>query len=135
MEKKKWDFAYDEEVFDDWGNNIAGLITNGEDYLFYHVYPHEKGGKEYLHIYNSIWMSDDTEECCYLWTAENDEILINALNEAKSIVDITGDDGLLHQIEFSQKEDDDYIDVPERYPDELYLQAESNRAETEYFNR
>lgn len=99
--KNKWDFTYDEEVFDDWGQNIGGLITNGDDYLFYHVYPHKNGGEPYCHIYNSIWMSDDTEECCYPWTSENDEILINALNNAESIIGITGDDGLLHQIEFN----------------------------------
>lgn len=33
------------------------------------------------------------------------------------------------------EEDNEYIDYPERYPDEFYLEAESNRAETEYFNR
>ena len=99
--KNKWDFVYDEEVFDDWGQNIGGLITNGDDYLFYHVYPHKNGGEPYCHIYNSIWMNDDTEECCYPWTSENDEILINALNNAESIIGITGDDGLLHQIEFN----------------------------------
>ena len=104
MKEKKWDFVYDEEVFDDWGQNIIGLLSNGEDYLFYHVYPHKEGGEAYCHIYNSIIMDDSMEECCYLWTSENDEILVNALNEAKSIIDITGDDGLLHQLEFKRHE-------------------------------
>ena len=101
--KNKWEFTYDEEVFDHWGQNIAGIITNGENYLFYHVHPHEDGGNEYCHVYNSIWMMDESEECCYLWTAENDEILLDALNNAKSIIDIIGDDGLLHKLEFKNE--------------------------------
>ena len=58
----KWDFTYDEEVFDHWGQNIAGIITNGENYLFYHVRPHEDGGKEYCHVYSSIWMMDGSDK-------------------------------------------------------------------------
>ena len=100
----KWNFKYEEEVFDDWGQNIAGVLTNDEDYLFFHIIPHSDGGKLFCHIYNSIWMMDDTEECCYLWTAENDEILLDALNKSEGIIGITGDDGLLHQIDFKEEE-------------------------------
>lgn len=34
-----------------------------------------------------------------------------------------------------EQEENDYPDYPDRYPDEYELEAESNRAETEYFNR
>ena len=133
MNKMKWDFRHEEEVYDDWGTNLAGVITNGEDFLFYHFVPKEKDGDIFCHIYNSIWMDDSTEECCYLWTSENDEILINALNNAEK-GDYCGDDSILHQIEF-KKVSDDYPDYPDRYPDEIELEAESNRAEEEYLNR
>lgn len=100
--KLKWKIIYDEEVFDHWGENIAGVIlcNDGGDVLFFHTHPHEENGPLYTHIYNSIWMDDDSEECCFLDTDENMDILFNALNNAENICDITGDDGLLHQIEF-----------------------------------
>lgn len=96
----KWDFKYEEEVFDHWGYNCAGVLTNGEDFLFFHIVPDEPDGKLYCHIYNSIWMMDESEECCYLWTAENDELVTEALNNCKDS-NFCGDDSIFHQIEFS----------------------------------
>ena len=45
---------------------------------------------------------DESEECCYLWTSENDELVINALNNTEK-GDYCGDDSALHQIEFKTK--------------------------------
>lgn len=41
----------------------------------------------------------------------------------------------LREILVGLQEQDDYPDIPDKYPDEIVLEAESNRAETEYFNR
>lgn len=100
--ENKWDFKYEEEVFDDWGYNCAGVLTNGKDFLFFHIIPDKPDGKLYCHIYNSIWMMSESEECCYLWTAENDERMINTLNETDDFGDIGK---ILSKIEFSTEEE------------------------------
>ena len=95
----KWKFIYEEEVYDDWGINYAGILSNGKELIFAHSFPMEKDGPSYMHLYSSIWMEEETEECKFLDTSDNENILLNALDNAGD-VDVLGDEGLLHQIEF-----------------------------------
>lgn len=98
--KKGWDFQYDEEFPDGWGANFAGVVTNGERFLFYHAYKDKEDGDVICHIYSSIHMTDDTEECAYRWTSENDEILINCLNGLKDGEDFCGEGSPIRVLKF-----------------------------------
>lgn len=75
-----WDFRADEE------NNhphgpwlVAGVLTDGERFLYWKV-TQDDAGREWCSIHNSIAMDDDTEECCYPWTSENDSLVKAALD-------------------------------------------------------
>lgn len=97
---REWDFIRDEERYTPDGRLFwAGLLTNGKDYLYWRTDPTEHNGDEtFCHIYNSILMDDDSEECCYPWSAENDELVVNGLNSDPE--NYSGDDSALRQIEF-----------------------------------
>ena len=98
----EWKPLYEEEVFDNWGNNEAGVLANEDgDVLFYHIFPDGENGPCYVHIYNSIWMMDESEECCFLANNDNWDTLYKVLNNSDGY-DLVGDDGILHQIEFKK---------------------------------
>ncbi len=102
VEKKKWDFIYDEERYTPDGRLFwAGLLTNGEDYLYWKTDPTEYSDEPTTcHIYNSILMTDDSEEVAYIWTAENDELVVNCLNNLEDPMRFSGDDSALLELEF-----------------------------------
>lgn len=105
--KHKWDFCYDEEVFDTAGANLAGVLTDGEHALYWHAYKdREDDAIEKCHIYNSIWMRESTEECVYDWTAENDSLVTEALNGCTDATRIAGENSVLHGIKFHSWRDD-----------------------------
>jgi hypothetical protein len=101
-DKRVWDFVQDEERYtlDDmlfW----AGVLTDGERFLYWKTDPTNYSyERTYCHIYNSVLMTDDSEEVCYPWTDENDELVTECLNSMKNPHDWCGDDSALHQIDF-----------------------------------
>lgn len=102
-ETRHWKFLADEDFPDEWGANSAGVLTDGTRFLYWHAFKeNEKDPIETCHIYNSVYMTDDTEEIRYPWTAENDALVIEALNACNEKNDNHwyGDDSALRQIEF-----------------------------------
>ena len=86
----RWNFIYDESR-PDTGINQFGIISDGMNFLFYHAYKIEtEDPVETCFIYSSMYMEDSFEECRYPWTAENDEILLDALNKADRDPHVTG---------------------------------------------
>ncbi len=77
----KWDFVYEEESPGLYGNFMTGIISNGVRFLFFAVCRIDEAAPEYCQVYNSISLHPDTLECEYIWTAENDSILLDCLNE------------------------------------------------------
>lgn len=106
--RPKWDFIYDEERYTPDGKLFwAGLLTNGEDYLFWKTDPTENSDDPTLcHIYNSILMTDDSVEMEYLWCSENDERVVNCLNSLDDPKDFCGDDSPLLGIVFVEDEEE-----------------------------
>lgn len=100
-----WDFRYEEEVPDTAGANILGILTNGRYYLFFHVYADEEGQSERCHIYSSVIMDPENEECSYLWTSENDCILLQCLNELKDETDFCGEGSPIRSLQFKNSEE------------------------------
>lgn len=100
-DKRKWDFKYEQEVWDHAGTNLVGVLTNGEKFLFFHVFRDDEDKPLLCHIYNSILMFPETEECSYGWTAENDSLVIEALNNC-SPERICGENSVLREIEFNK---------------------------------
>lgn len=102
MIKKKWDFVYEEECPDTAGANVSGIISNGEDFLFFHVFAIEEGEPEICHIYSSLMqMFDGDEELYYPWTAENDSLLLDKLNNLSDPLHYCGDESELLSIDFN----------------------------------
>lgn len=97
----KWDFVYDEGFPDTAGQNEMGVISDGEHYLFYHAYAEEEGQPEICHIYSSLNMDEDTEECSYPWTAENDSILLECLNNLENETDFCGEGSPIRTLKFN----------------------------------
>lgn len=104
-EKKHWEFKADEDFPDEWGANSAGVLTDGTHFLYWHAFKeNENDPVETCHIYNSIFMTEDTEEVRYPWTASNDSLIIQTLNNLSSPSAWCGDDSDLLQIEFKPAE-------------------------------
>ena len=82
MNKRVWRFVYDEEVFDTMGSNFVGIVTDGRRFLFFHAQPTEGMDEERCFIYSYLMdmYNRDNEELSYPWTAENDALLLKALN-------------------------------------------------------
>lgn len=76
-----WDFVYEEEYPDTNGYNCAGIISNGNEFLFFTVGCDTPSAKETCRVYNSIEFAEGSLLCQYDWTADNDSILLNCLNE------------------------------------------------------
>ena len=106
MEKNKWDFVYDEECFDDCGRNFCGVLSNGKNYLFWHAYVREEGGDEICSVYDSLWalVEGENKMCEYKWTAENDSILLDCLNNLDDPKDFCGENSPLRRIKFNDNE-------------------------------
>lgn len=80
---ENWRFIHKWGYSDSAGVNQWGIISNGENHLFFHTFKvNETDLIETCIIFYSMLMTEDTEECRYPWTAENDEILLDALNKA-----------------------------------------------------
>lgn len=98
----QWEFKYEEEIFDSWGMNLMGVLTNGTDCLFYHVIPERDGGPEYCYIYSSIqcMMQPDCHEVSYPWTMGNDQKVLDALNSLQDHSRLCGENCILREIKF-----------------------------------
>ena len=105
MNKKEWRFVYDEEIFDTLGSNFTGVISNGEHFLFYHICPDKDLKKEIMHIYSSLQclFAHEGEEAEYIWTAENDQKLLDALNSEKDFSNLIGEQSILKNIQFDNR--------------------------------
>ena len=97
-----WDFKYEEEFPDTAGVNQMGLLTNGRYFLFFHVFADEDGKMERCHIYSSLNMTEDNEECSYPWTSENDSLLLECLNNLEDETDFCGEGSPIRKITFSE---------------------------------
>lgn len=100
----KWDFIYEKEV-PDIATNQIGILSDGANFLFFHVWKiNEEDPIETCQVFNSMDLMDDSMECQYPWTAENDEILLDALNKADRDPFVTGsycgEAGVLRALKF-----------------------------------
>lgn len=98
-----WDYVYEEEHFDVNGYCSAGAISNGCNYLFFTVSCDEQNGKEICRIYSSISFSEDSLECMYWWTAENDSLLFECLNNLGERA-YCGEESPVRRIRFAELE-------------------------------
>ncbi len=74
----KWEFVYDEGLTQD---ALFGILSNGKSFLFFSQ-EYDSGERPGMcRIYSSISFSEDTIECEYPATVENDSILLGSLNE------------------------------------------------------
>lgn len=95
-----WEFIADEEFHHGHIPYIqAGILTNGEGFLYWNV-TEDDNGRLTRHIHNSILMDSDTEEVWYPWTAENDAKVIAALNDPATSKDWCGESSVLLSVEF-----------------------------------
>ena len=101
-----WKFTYDEEIADREKCHFIGVISNGKHCLFYKTW--ETDGTEMVSIYASIMnlMDDESPELTYPWTAENDRMVIKALNslEENETHRFCGENSILHEIKFKKHE-------------------------------
>lgn len=101
-----WDFVADEEFYeDDAPYTDAGILTNGEHYLYWNVVE-DLDGHPVCRIHNSILMDDDSLEVQYPWTAENDALVTEALNDPATGDDWCGDSCVLITIDFHPWKDE-----------------------------
>ena len=68
--------------------------------LFFHAFADEKGGPVICHVYNSIYLLPETQVCEYLWTAENDELLLARLSSLYGSFCFRNTDGPLSRVSF-----------------------------------
>ena len=103
--KPLWGFQYDEEYPDTAGRNFAGLLTNDEDYLFWHAFADEDGTVEKCHIFSSLkdLYENENEICSYPWTAENDSLVLDTLNNLRNPQEYCGEGCPLATLEFSNE--------------------------------
>ena len=107
-EKPLWDFIYDEEYPDTAGRDAAGLLSDGEHFLFWHALADDEGKTEQCHIYESLrdLSLAEGELCSYPWTAENDSKVIECLNSLEDPSDWCGEHCPLRALKFAEDEDD-----------------------------
>ena len=107
----KWEFVYEEEFPDSNGTNLIGIIqnkNNPKQVLFFQVYAEDKDDIETCHILTSIALDPATKVCEYPWTAENDDMLLDYLNNTIVGEEYAESDGPLTRIGFksiTEKED------------------------------
>lgn len=102
--KPQWDFAFEEEFPDTAGKNFMGVLTDGHHFLFWHAYASEEGQPERCHIFDSLNMDEEVEICSYLWTANNDSILLEALNNLEDPADFCGEGSPIRTLKFKETE-------------------------------
>lgn len=98
----KWKFIYDEEIYDSWGLNSVGVISNGKSVLFYRTISSSNGGTEICSIYSSMQclISGEEAEVSYPWTSDNDDKLLEALNSLHDSSRLCGENSILGEIDF-----------------------------------
>ena len=103
--KTLWGFQYDEEYPDTAGRNFVGVLTNEENYLFWHAFADNDGQVENCHIYSSLkdLYESQNEVCVYPWTAENDSLVLEALNTLHNPLDYCGEGCPLSTLEFNNE--------------------------------
>ena len=95
-----WDFRYDEEFPARDDIQFAGVLTNGHRFLFWCVTTPENGN--ICSIHNSILMSEDSVECEYPWTPDNDALVTGCLNTLADERQYTGEESPLRDISFHE---------------------------------
>ena len=104
IKKPSWDFTYEQENWDYQGMNFSGILqdTNNLSHtLFFHALRMEETDEaETCFIYSNMFLNEEELVCSYPWTAENDAILIDALNSLENPLDFCGDDSPIQFIEF-----------------------------------
>lgn len=98
-----WDYIYEEELFDGEGCWLAGVISNGRNFLFFTIGCDGPGAKKICRVYNSILFSPETLECKYEWCERNDRTLFDCLN-ASDEQNFCGEDGRLRNLSFISHE-------------------------------
>lgn len=97
--KPRWEFAYDEE--DGADGTFRGVLTDGSGrFLFFRTWEDEDTGADMCAVYNSIRMTDDTEECRFEWDADNDALLLECLNSLEDPDDYCGEGSPVRTTEF-----------------------------------
>ncbi len=93
----KWKFVYDEGLTQD---ALFGILSNGKSFLFFSQ-EHDCGDKPGIcRIYSSISFSEETIECEYTATVENDSILLECLNALEDD-DYCGEDSPIRVLKFN----------------------------------
>ena len=98
--KPRWDFQYDEE--DGADGSFRGVLTDGDRFLFWKTWHDASTGADMCAIYNSIRMTDDTEEVRYEWDSDNDALVTTCLDGLEDKESYCGDDSPLRDIEFTR---------------------------------
>ena len=96
----RWDFVDDEEHYGPDGSvSFTGILSDGEHFLFFRT----DGGMDEgctCFIHNSILMDEDSIECYYPWTAENDSRLLECLNSLEDPQDYCGEGSPIRTLSF-----------------------------------
>ena len=76
-----WHFVKDEQIPDSLGDNYLGILSNGEDFLFYHTYVDEEDNVERLYLFESLAdLMNNVPMAQYAWSEANDQLLLYTLN-------------------------------------------------------
>lgn len=81
--KNTWEYIHQEEIFDTNGRCLVGAISNGVDCLFFAVSCDEPDGPEICRVFSSMTACDESMECSFEWTEENDKRLFDCLAECR----------------------------------------------------
>lgn len=98
----KWQFIHGEQIPDTISPIHTGVISDGQHCLFYVVNSKDENSTETCHIYSSILMGEQTQECEYPWNAENDQILLGCLNSLSDPSDYCGEGSPIRTLKFKQ---------------------------------
>ncbi len=77
--KHTWDYIHQEEIFDTNGRCLIGAISDGANCLFFAVSCDEPEGPEICRIFSSMTCCEESVECTFEWTVENDQRLLDCL--------------------------------------------------------
>ena len=101
-DKPQWRIIYDEE--DPVDERFHGVISDGRPFhsLFFRAESDVPGELETCHVFNSILMTEDTEECSFPWTDENFGILFDCLNSLSGPEEYSGEGSPIRTLPFKQ---------------------------------